>query len=116
MNNPMTKADSVNTPRFILRNTRRLWLCLLLGIVVVPLAWVNSSGRERHHATKLRWDLINLSTDTPPVLSEGGVDWAKAADGSQITLTGSGTFLSVHGQGEPHAVTGGGTWETLDSS
>jgi hypothetical protein len=31
-------------------------------------------------------------------------------------MTGSGTFSSVPGKGKSHGVSGGGTWETLDST
>src|SRR5438132_11125480 len=83
---------------------------LLLGIVVASVAllavWAAAPGGAVH----LRWDLIHL---TGSVLDAGGIDWAKAADGSQITLTGSGTWLSTS-HGAPQAVSGAGTWEPLD--
>ena len=118
MNSTETRTETPNSDRFVLRGTRRGFLGLLPGMAVAPLACLKAKAGDDHHhgATELRWDLIHLSNDNPPVLSAGGIDWAKAADGSQITLTGSGTFLSVPGRGEPHAVTGGGTWETLDST
>jgi len=100
----------------VMRGTRRGFLALLPGMAVAPLACLKAKADDDdHRATKLRWDLVHLSNDTPPILSAGGEDSAKAADGSQITLTGSGTWLSVPGRGEPHAVTGGGAWETFDS-
>jgi len=82
-------------------------------MAVAPLACLKANADDDHGATELRWDLISLQGN---VLAAGGMDSAKAADGSQITLTGTGTFLSVPGRGEPQAVTGGGTWETFDSS
>lgn len=99
-------------------SVKRAWLALGLalalglGIGLIPSASVNAAGAS-HGATALRWDLIHL---IGTVISAGGFDSAKAADGSQITLTGSGTFLSTPGKGEPQAVTGGGTWETFASS
>jgi hypothetical protein len=115
MNNPKTKKD---TDQSVLRGTRRGFLALLPGMAVAPLACLRAKGDKDNDqgTTKLRWDLIHLSNDNPPVLSAGGVDSAKAGDGSQITLTGSGTWLSASGRGEPQAVTGGGTWETVDST
>jgi hypothetical protein len=88
-------------------------LCALLGIGVALLACFTGSAGGAHGATKFSWDLIHLIGN---IVSAGGSDSAKAADGSQITLTGSGTFLSVPGHGEAQAVTGGGTWETFDST
>jgi len=112
MKNPKTETD-----RFLPRTARRISLALVIGVVVTSLAWLRARAGGDGGATHMRWDLVHLLTaDTPPVLSAGGIDWAKAADGSQITLTGSGTWLSVPGRGEPQAVTGGGTWETFDSS
>src|SRR5712692_5139864 len=62
---------------------------------------------------KMRWDIIHLSIDPGNgkiVISAGGTASALAADGSEITLTGSGTFRS--NPGNPQDVTGGGTWAT----
>jgi hypothetical protein len=122
MHNP--KAE---TSRSITRGSRCATLALVSVIAVSSLTWLvaragnkhhkdkhhgNKHHREEHQASLYRWDLIHLSTNS--VLDAGGVDWAKAADGSQITLTGSGTFLADHG--EVRGVTGGGTWETLDTN
>lgn len=111
MDNPNTQPH-----RFLTRGTRRVWLAVLLGIAVA--AWASLRGRadEHHSVTRMSWDLIHLIGN---VLDAGGFDSAKAADGSQITLTGSGTWLSVPDKGEHRgdgAVTGGGTWETLDKN
>src|SRR5262249_52737356 len=88
----------------------RLALALGLGIALISSRSVTAAGGPLG-ATALRWDLIHL---IGTVVSAGGHASAKAADGSQITLTGSGTFLSTPGKGEPQAVTGGGTWQTFD--
>src|SRR5689334_3729637 len=92
-------------------NLRLNWLALAVGLALVCWASVAAAGGDKG-ATVLRWDLIHLIGN---VLSAGGIDSAAAADGSQITLTGSGTWLATSGRGEPQAVTGGGTWETFDA-
>jgi TAT (twin-arginine translocation) pathway signal sequence len=61
--------------------------------------------------TRVRWDIINVDFSTG-TLSAGGIASARANDGSRITLTGSGTFSP----GNDDRVTGGGTWQTFDSS
>lgn len=61
--------------------------------------------------TKVRWDIISVDFSTG-TLSAGGSASAKAAGGSKITITGSGTF----GSGEDDGVTGGGTWWTFNAS
>jgi hypothetical protein len=62
---------------------------------------------------KLRWDIASVErTDEAFVWSPGGRASARAADQSNITLTGHGTFRTdSHGD-----VTGGGTWKTFDDS
>ena len=132
MNNPTTKIN-----RSMTRGARFALLALLLGIAVVTLPRsVTRAGDkhhpekhhpekhkggkhhgEEHHATAYRWDIIHVSSlGTNTVLDAGGVASDKAADGSQITLTGSGTWLSIPGRDNPQAVTGGGTWQAFDSS
>jgi hypothetical protein len=61
----------------------------------------------------MRWDIISIDFGTSTA-SAGGVASAFANDGSEITLTGTGTFHS--NPGSPQAVTGGGTWETSTGS
>ena len=56
----------------------------------------------------IRWDIVNVDFSTK-TLSAGGQASALATDGSQITITGSGTF-----GGKSTAVTGGGNWTTSD--
>jgi len=113
MKNPKTETD-----RFLPRCTRRASLALVIGLAVTSFAWL-AARAGGDGATRLRWDLIHLTVNTQgSFLDAGGIDWAKAADGSQITLTGSGTWLSAPGEGEhgEGAVTGGGTWETFDNT
>jgi hypothetical protein len=61
---------------------------------------------------RLRWDIITLTVGSTIAIDAGGHASAKANDGSQITLTGSGTFRS---SGQSQNVAGGGSWETRDS-
>jgi len=81
-------------------------------ILVVVIAATLSYGPVAlaQQATKMRWDIITLTSFTPITIKEGGVTFASAPDGSYIKLTGSGTF----GPGTADPVTGGGTWETFD--
>jgi hypothetical protein len=61
----------------------------------------------------MRWDLISINFSTGTV-SAGGIASARANNGSEITLTGSGTFRS--NPGNPQDVSGGGTWQTSTGS
>src|SRR6266436_5803197 len=70
-----------------------------------------SASASNHH---MRWDIISVDFGTGTV-SAGGVASARAnLDLSKITLTGSGTFRS--NPGNPQDVTGGGTWQTFNTS
>jgi hypothetical protein len=77
-------------------------LALILLVADVSVAF----GGTRH----VRWDLVSIQAgDALP----GGVAFAMANDGTLMTLTGSGSFvLAANADGNAHAVTGGGTWET----
>ncbi len=122
MNNPTRRTN-----RSITLGAKFALLALLTGIAVTSPAWLIGRAGEEHHdkkhhgethdGTEYRWDLIHLTSQgTDTFLDAGGFDWAKAADGSQITLTGSGTWVTISGHEKPQAVTGGGTWETFDST
>jgi hypothetical protein len=63
---------------------------------------------------KYRWDIISIDFATSTI-SAGGSASAIANDGSSITLTGEGTFNAASHFGN-RDVTGGGTWQTFDSS
>ena len=65
-------------------------------------------------ATFIQWDITSLAFDPGPVLSSGGVAEAIAEDGSNIILTGTGTFVAPREGQRSSGVTGGGTWETFD--
>ena len=71
-------------------------------------------GQAQH----VRWDLIsiNFPPASPLTADAGGIASAKANDGSQITLTGSGTFVAPGGAGAgtSSAVTGGGSWRVCN--
>jgi hypothetical protein len=87
----------------------------LLGIGVTLLWITATSSVAMGQAQHVRWDIISLNFPpaSPLTLSAGGIASAKANDGSQITLTGSGTFVAPGGPGggTSSAVTGGGTWK-----
>jgi hypothetical protein len=70
-----------------------------LSLLIVSAA----KGAERE--TGVRWDILAFNAATNSVVA-GGTAAATAADGSQITFTGTGTFQP----GDPDDVTGGGTW------
>jgi hypothetical protein len=65
-------------------------------------------------ATVVRWDMIYFAQGrTGFGFFPGGKLSATAVDGSQITLTGTGTFVQPpSGEGTSNTVTGGGTWGT----
>ena len=124
MNNP-----NGETNRSLTRGATFALLALLTGIAVTSPAWLVGRAAEKHHpdkdkgakhhanATAYRWDLIHVSSQgTNTVLDAGGVDSDNAADGSLITLTGSGTWLSIPRRDKPQAVTGGGTWAAWDKT
>ena len=100
------------------RNSEKHWLLftvLALMIVGAPIAQAQTEVGQAEATEALgvpmRWDIISVTNFTPVTIVAGGKASAKAADGSQITLTGNGTFLS---SGENiQGVTGGGTWTTL---
>jgi uncharacterized membrane protein YeiH len=71
-------------------------------IFVVGLFSQAASGEVR--AQTAQWDIISISSFSPLTVNPGGVASALAADGSQITVTGSGTFVVE----KPTTVTGGG--------
>src|SRR5437879_8089384 len=101
MNDPKTEPT-----RFVPRCPRRALLALLVALAVTSFAWLAARATGGEGATRLRWDLIHLIGN---VISAGGSDSAKAADGSQITLTGSGSWAS-EGDEQGQRGTGGGAW------
>ena len=95
------------------------WLALAgcVGLIVaVTLVFVGAATGQRR-AQKIRWDIVSLDfAATPPTVSAGGTAGALAQDGSRITFTGTGTFLSNPGRGRPQRVTGGGRYTTFDAA
>ena len=80
--------------------------------------WLTVVKQANAQARHVRWDIIFFA----PVGSgfgffPGGTLSATAVDGSDITLTGTGTFVQpASGKGTSSAVTGGGTWATNSPS
>ncbi len=88
---------------------------LFLGMAVVVLSFWFSTATAHADNTVVRWDVISLQPPppaTPRDVLAGGTASALANDNSNITLTGSGTFVP----GDPQEVTGGGNWTTFDST
>jgi len=75
---------------------------LLVGICLTVVK--HAAYAQAQH---VRWDITTLSNDVVP----GGSANAIAADGSTITLTGSGTFVAPASGKGSSAANGGGTWE-----
>jgi hypothetical protein len=93
---------------------RKAILLRLFAAVAVTSLLSASAGSA---AQRMRWDLISVDFSTnPPTISAGGTDSAFANDGSSITLTGSGTFVSLGSSARFSAIAsgGGGTWQTFD--
>jgi len=76
MNNPKTE-----TARFVPRCPRRAWLALVVVLGVTSLAWLAARATGGGGATRLSWDLIHVFGSYSNVISAGGSDSAKAADG-----------------------------------
>jgi hypothetical protein len=88
--------------------------------VVVSLALVSlmigSLPIVQASADHVRWDIVSVNFVAPFTTSPGGIASATANNGSQITLTGSGTFVEPGGgDGTSSATTGGGTWKVFES-
>ncbi len=80
------------------------WFAAMASLFLPLLVAGNAYGD-----TKYRWDIVSLSlVGATPNINPGGTGSSQAADGSMITVTGSGTFTV--GDDE---VSGGGTWKTF---
>jgi hypothetical protein len=77
-------------------------------ILVVGLFSLAAGSEVR--AQTVQWDTVSIPSFSPVTLVAGGVASALAEDGSQISVTGSGTFVVE----KPTTVTGGGVWLTRD--
>jgi hypothetical protein len=83
----------------------RLSVVTLLSLGIWLTVVKHNANAQAQH---VRWDIIPATGDIRP----GGSASATAADGSTITLTGSGTFVApAGGSGSSGAATGGGKWE-----
>ena len=82
-------------------------ITFLFLTVLLAIAAPAANAKAKH----VRWDIISLSGTT---VSAGGSASASANDGSEITLTGMGTFVAPASGKGSNAVTGGGTW-TIDT-
>src|SRR6266446_4635085 len=105
-------SNREKNPRSLAQRVRPALLAVLTGLAVTSFVLLAARAAGGGGATHLSWDLIHLIGN---VISAGGSDSAKAADGSQITLTGSGTWAS-EGDEQGQAVTGGGTWQTFGTN
>src|SRR6266571_8223224 len=77
-------------------------------ILVVGLLSLAATAEVR--AQTVQWDIISVPSFNPVTIMSGGVASALASDATQITITGSGTFVVE----KPTMVTGGGIWLTRD--
>jgi hypothetical protein len=105
----MTKGSRIKSIKEgdIMRN-KALWtsgIAFLFLTVLQTIAAPAANAQARH----VRWDIITFDSGT--VALPGGSLSATAVDGSQITFTGTGTFVApASDKGKSNAVTGGGTW------
>src|SRR5262249_39767940 len=72
--------------------------------ILVGLSSMVAGGEV--HAQTVQWNTLSIPSFSPLTLAPGGVASALAADGSQISVTGEGTFVVE----KPTMVTGGGGW------
>src|SRR6266568_5721324 len=78
---------------------------LLTTLLATLFAIVVTAAPATAAATTYRWDTASVAPlNGVPTLSEGGSDFALAADLTTIRIIGHGTF------GDGLAPTGGGTW------
>jgi hypothetical protein len=87
----------------MLRRSRDPLLLLVVGLLSLA-----AGGEAR--AQTAQWDIISTLGVVPLTINPGGVASALANDGSQISVTGEGTFVVE----KPTMVTGGGVWLTRD--
>lgn len=78
-------------------------------ILVVGLS--SLAAADQACAQTVQWDIISIPSFNPLTLMPGGVASALASDGSQISVTGEGTFVVE----KPTMVTGGGVWLTRNA-
>ena len=90
---------------------------VLLGVALALAAFWRAPGFAQNLHGRVRWDISSISSFSPLTIGPGGTASALAADGSMITVTGTGTFeATAVGRFSATAISGGGTWETFDST
>lgn len=92
---------------------RRTFLAILSTLIALAISGLAVGVVGGADNNRIRWDIVSIDFAAGTV-DEGGVASALAADGSMITLTGSGTFRANPGNSQ--AVSGGGTWSTSTGS
>jgi len=96
--------------------TKRKDLVLWIFAGIVLAIFLSAGAMPVGAAQRMRWDIPSTNFKTTPLtVSAGGIASALANDGSLITLTGSGTFLTSSGRFSAVALGGGGTWKTFDA-
>lgn len=99
-------------------NARRISTTAIVSVAVMLAVTIGSRPLrgDEDRAQHVRWDIVSVNFAPPFTVSAGGRASATANDNSQITLTGSGTFVAPGGAGpgESDAVTGEGTWMTCN--
>jgi hypothetical protein len=92
--------DLHTTRRQILKGAAAAGALGALGVPAAVFAEDDEGGR------RVRWDIPLVGSGC---VSPGGTAAAHAADGAQLTITGTGTFPDVRNRCVKN-VTGGGTW------
>ena len=105
-----------------MKNLSRIVRCgalacsVLLGVALALAAFWGAPGFAQNRHGRVRWDIASNSSFSPVTIVPGGRASALAADGSLIPVTGTGTFVATAARFSAIAISGGGTWETFDST
>lgn len=94
----------------------RVNMTLAGKLAVLVMAFFVTTGVTLADGSTVRWDIVTVSPGPPVTINGGGTASPKAADSYKITVTGSGTFGENVGTFGDDDVTGGGTWETFNST
>jgi hypothetical protein len=84
------------------------WALIAGGVSFAQTETEVSQEESAAAEVPMRWDIVRYTSFAPDVVAPGGSASARAISGAQVTLTGTGTFLSSGERVE--GVTGGGTW------
>jgi hypothetical protein len=91
------------------KTTTSRFLVTVLVSLAVLLSMIAAASPVLAQAANIRWDIISIASVATG--APGGIASAFANNGSQITITGSGTFIApAGGDGTSSATTGGGTF------